>query len=99
MLNVAAMKEMLERARLVGLLNWSCLPGFASMLEWLLTEVLPETPVDPGRVIFFDLADPSMRSGDDLKTVLEVIARFSSHGRVVLGMNLNESLQVAKVLS
>ena len=97
-IGVADMKEMLEPARLVGLLNWSCLPGFASMLEWLLAEFLPASPAHPERVVFFDLADPSMRSGDDLKVVLEAIAKFSSHGRVVLGMNLNEAQQVAKVL-
>jgi hypothetical protein len=95
---VAAMGEMLESTRLVGLLNWSCLPGFSSMLEWLLTEVLPDLPTKPERVIFFDLADPSMRSVDDLKSVLGTMARFTAHGRVVLGLNLNESQQVAKVL-
>lgn len=93
-----AMRGMFEPVRLVGLLNWSCLPGFASMLHWLLEEVLSGLEPRLNRVIFFDLADPSMRSDDDLKLVLEAISRFTAHGRVVLGMNLNETQQVAKVL-
>jgi sugar/nucleoside kinase (ribokinase family) len=92
------MAAMLEPVRLIGLLNWSCLPGFTSILEWLLVEVLPAVPVDPERVIFFDLADPSMRSSEDLRSVLQLVTRCSAHGRVVLGMNLNETQRVAKVL-
>ena len=97
-IGATGMKEMLESAQLVGLLNWSCLPGFESMLEWMRFEVLPMVEANPERVVFFDLADPSMRSPDDLKSVLEVISGFSKHGRVVLGMNLNEAQHVAGAL-
>lgn len=95
---VPAVAALLQPARLVGLLNWACLPGFDSIIEWLLDHVLPTVHGGRNRIYFFDLADPTMRPVQDLNVVLGLISRFGGHGRTVLGMNLNEAQQVAKAL-
>lgn len=92
------MTEIVRKARLCALLNWTCLPGWESILSWFLDDILTHIGHDPGRLFFFDLADPSMRSGDELRNVLELIASFEAFGQVVLGMNLNEAEQISRAL-
>lgn len=92
------MQELVAQARLISVLNWSCLPGMDSILDWLLDDILPELPTaDDSRIFFFDLADPSPRVAE-LTRALERIARFAAHGRCVLGMNFNETLLVCNAL-
>ncbi|NNJ86227.1 MAG: carbohydrate kinase family protein [Akkermansiaceae bacterium] len=97
------MERLISESNLVGLLNWTCLPGLNGIMDWLLQDILPETPprLDTGsdRLFFFDLADPSMHDDNKISTALERIRRFSRHGNVVLGMNLNETQQICRVLS
>ena len=57
-----------------------------------------EAPAKPGRVFFFDLADPEKRSSSDLVYALETIAKFEQFGRVTLGLNLKEAQQVHPAL-
>ncbi|MFZ9938166.1 MAG: carbohydrate kinase family protein [Luteolibacter sp.] len=96
-----AMRDLIEQARLCCLLNWTCLPGMDSILDWLLDDILPGLPAPDdgnGRVFFFDLADPSSRSPGELRGALERIGRFATHGRCVLGMNFGETLLVCRTL-
>jgi hypothetical protein len=96
-----AIRAMINEARLCCMLNWSCLPGMDSILDWLLDDVLPGIPKSDdshGRIFFFDLADPTTRGGEALKCALGRIARFAGHGRCVLGMNSNETTQVCRAL-
>lgn len=88
----------LQQSQLCCLLNWTCLPGLNSILHWHLETLLPDVGPDRARIFFFDLADPSMRSGGDLTQVLDLITRFEKFGRVILGMNLNETQQVCRTL-
>jgi len=95
------MREMIREAQLCCLLNWSCLPGMDSILDWLLEDILPGIHTEndsAGRIFFFDLADPSSRGRGKLKSALERIARFSAHGRCVLGMNFNETGSACQAL-
>lgn len=94
-------KEMIgliQQSQLCCLLNWTCLPGMNSILRWYLEKLLPELGPSGDRIFFFDLADPSMRSADDLNVVLDLIGRFEPFGRVTLGMNLNEAQKVCRTI-
>ena len=64
----------------------------------LVTRVLPQVPAKPGRLFFFDLADPEKRSTADLVYALTTIAQFEQFGAVSLGLNLKESQQVFAAL-
>lgn len=95
----AVMADLIQQSQLCCLLNWTCLPGLESILSWYLETVLPPLGKrNRERIFFFDLADPSMRSSQDLMRVLDLIRGFEVFGRVILGMNLNEAQQVCRTL-
>lgn len=93
-----AYKAALAEADLIALVNWTMIPNLTAVFIDLVTRVLPQVPVKPGRTFFFDLADPEKRSGADLAYALETIGKFEQFGRVTLGLNLKEAQQVFSVL-
>lgn len=94
-----AMFDAFNRANLIAMVNWTMIPRMTSIFEALLSKLLPNLgPNEDGRTFFFDLADPAKRSTSDIKTVLQTIRRFRSHGHVVLGLNLAEARQIARAL-
>lgn len=91
--------DLINRADLIALVNWTMIPNMTSVFEDLLTRILPNIgPKESGRYFYFDLTDPAKRSKGDLKEVVKVISRFRSYGSVTLGLNYSESRQVAEVL-
>ena len=90
--------DMMSRSDLVAMVNWTMIPKMTEIFTSLLDKVLPNLPPRDSRQFFFDLTDPRKRSETDVINVLGVISRFQSHGEVTLGLNYNESLQVAKAL-
>lgn len=81
---------------LIAVVNWTMLTQMDGILHELLTRVAPLLTGDR-RWLFFDLADPAKRSREDLRAVLEQIARFRPFFRVVLGLNLQEARQAGEV--
>ena len=90
--------DMMSRSDLVAMVNWTMIPRMTEIFVSLLEKVLPNLPPRETRQFFFDLTDPRKRSQTDVINVLGVISRFQSHGDVTLGLNYNESLQVAEAL-
>ncbi len=88
----------LAASDLVALVNWTMIPNMTAIFTDLVERVLPATPVRPGRIFFFDLADPEKRSAADLVYALDVIGKFEQFGRVTLGLNLKEAQQVFTAL-
>jgi sugar/nucleoside kinase (ribokinase family) len=94
-----AFLDAVNRADLIALVNWTMIPNMTSILEDMLTRILPNLgPKESGRYFYFDLADPAKRSRADLKEVLSVISRYRSFGSVTLGLNLAEARQACDVL-
>jgi sugar/nucleoside kinase (ribokinase family) len=93
-----AWRDALNAADLVALVNWTMIPNMTAIFNDLVTRLLPQIPAKPGRVFFFDLADPEKRSTSDLVYALETIAKFEQFGRVTLGLNLKEAQQVFSAL-
>lgn len=50
------------------------------------------------RWIFFDLADPAKRRGEDISKAIDLIARFQQQAKVILGLNLQEGRQIGEVI-
>lgn len=90
--------ELLSRADLVALLNWTMLPHMTAIFQSLEEYVLPLLPAARGRRFFFDLADPEKRSDTELREALHCIGRFTPFGQVTLGLNLKEAEHVARLL-
>ena len=89
--------DLLARADLIALVNWTMIPNMTAILEELAGRVFPVLPPRE-RLFFFDLADPEKRSASDLSQLLLTLGRFQAFGRVTLGLNLKEAQQVFAVL-
>jgi hypothetical protein len=85
-----------ERADLVGLANWSRYPRMTECWRVIAREVGPR--LQRGVWIIVDLADPSGRGDDELREMLGVLGELQHHGRVLLGLNLNEAGRVATAI-
>ncbi|MGZ4964825.1 MAG: PfkB family carbohydrate kinase, partial [Limisphaerales bacterium] len=81
-------------ADLVGFVNWTMLPAMSNIWEAIQKEIAPSLN-GPRRKIFFDLADPEKRTGDDIQRALKLIGNFESHFDVILGLNEKEAYEVA----
>ncbi|MEM9227237.1 MAG: PfkB family carbohydrate kinase [Verrucomicrobiota bacterium] len=90
--------DMVSRADLIAMVNWTMLPYLSNVFNELLDKVFPTLPPHENRSFFFDLADPAKRSEGDIRAVLKVISRYQAHGAVTLGLNLSEAQQVYHVL-
>jgi sugar/nucleoside kinase (ribokinase family) len=90
------LQQLISGAALIGMVNWTMLPGMSGIWERLIAEVLPGG--SRTRTLFVDLADPEKRTLEDIKTALELVTRFQEHVEVILGLNLKEAVQVARVL-
>ena len=78
----------------IALVNWGGVAGTGGIWDGILQEVLPALS-GKDRCFFFDLADPSKRSAEQIRGALEQIRGFLPYGKVYLGMNENEALRVS----
>jgi sugar/nucleoside kinase (ribokinase family) len=91
--------DMLAKAELVSIVNWTMIPKMTSILLEMVERIMPNLPPIDTRNFFFDLTDPAKRSGEDIREVLRVISRFQAHAEVTLGLNYNEALQVCETMN
>jgi sugar/nucleoside kinase (ribokinase family) len=89
------MQKLLSNVSMIACTNWTMLPNMNSILVGL-KDALAKNTVRPK--LFVDLADPQKRSEKDIREVLTLIGDLQSAADVVLGLNENESVQIAKVL-
>ena len=82
---------------LIGLLNWTELPGLTAIWDHLIAEVFPHL-ARTERILFIDLVDPEKRTVADIRAALATLTRFQDQVDVVLGLNLKEATQVAAAL-
>jgi sugar/nucleoside kinase (ribokinase family) len=90
--------DMLAKAELVSIVNWTMIPKMTSILLEIVDRIMPNLPPIDTRNFFFDLTDPAKRSAQDIREVLRVISRFQAHSEVTLGLNYNEALQVCETM-
>ncbi len=90
--------KLIDDAALVGFLNWTMLPHLSDVWKHLLADVCPKLVPNPGRLMFFDLADPEKRTADDIREAMQLIGQFSRHFRVILGLNEKESGEICESL-
>lgn len=82
-------------ARVIALTDWTLYPHMTSVWQLLLREVFPKLRHRPD--FFFDLVDPSSRSADDIRAMLEILSEFEPCGPVTLGLNGNEANILARL--
>jgi len=84
-----------EEARVVALTDWTLYPHMTGVWRLLLREVFSKLGHRPH--FFFDLVDPSSRSADDIRSMLETLPMFELCGPVTLGLNGNEANILARL--
>jgi sugar/nucleoside kinase (ribokinase family) len=84
-------------ADLVGFVNWTMLTAMSDIWAAVLEEVCPGM-TGPRRKLFFDLADPEKRTGEDILRALELIATFQKYFDVTLGLNEKEAYEIGRAL-
>ncbi len=90
------LRKIFSGVDLVATVNWTMTPYMNEIWAGLLGLIHPRSEGD--RPFFFvDLADPSKRSPKDIRDALKMISRFSSHYRVILGLNRKEASEIATV--
>ncbi len=91
------LRELFRTADLAALVNWSGVPNTDAIWAGILREVLPSLGGSK-RIFFFDLADPTKKSREEIEAVLELIGSYSAYGRVILGLNENEAWKLHAAL-
>lgn len=84
-------------AHFIGMMSWSQIPHMSALWKKLLSE-MKVSKDSKRKLIFFDLGDTSERSDADLFAALKIVGEFQAQGDVMLGLNEQEALHVAKVL-
>lgn len=97
LLGLAYIMQLLEAADLIGLVNWSGVSGSSDIWAGIYREVLPSIKKGK-RQFFFDLADPSKKSRDEILAVFKLIRGYAEYGQVVLGLNENEAIRIHAAL-
>ncbi|HKX61865.1 MAG TPA: hypothetical protein VJS65_08470 [Verrucomicrobiae bacterium] len=89
--------EHFSTADLVAFVNWTMIPYMSELWDSLLREFCPAN-TGVRRKIFFDLADPEKRTGDDIARALQLIGQFEKYFEVILGLNEKEAHEIGDVL-
>ena len=92
---VADIDAWLENGRMIACVNWTMLPFMNDILKGLMDRL---ESTDHKIKVFIDLTDPRKRTDEDIHEVLSLLTTMQHHADVILGMNKNESRQVAEVL-
>ena len=96
-LGAQTFQQIVQRSRLIGIVNWTMLPKLQTIWEQMADVTLP-TAGGKRRLVFIDLCDPAKRTANDLRSAMDVLTKLDAHADVMLGLNLSESSQVASVL-
>ena len=80
-----------RKADLVGMVNWSELDHASDIWRGIQLDVLPRITYPLKPIAFFDLADCSKKTTEEIRVALDLINRFSDWYDVTLGLNRNEA--------
>lgn len=92
----AELVNIFNQADSISIVNWTMLTNLTDVLKQLTETILPK--LSEKKYFFFDLADPEKRTDKDILEVLNLLKDFEPFSKVVLGLNLRESSQVAELL-
>lgn len=92
--------DLLENVPLLCVVNWSGLYLMNELLRGLHDDILVPQYHRTGvkKDLFLDLADPSARSEDDLRELLDIIQLYADVCNVTLGLNRNEAQQIGRLV-
>ena len=98
MLGLDKIKNFFHDSNLLGMVNWNGMIHFNNIFKGILKEAMDGHVPSKEQIIFFDLADVSERTTEDICEALELINEFANHYKVILGLNENETILLYKAL-
>jgi hypothetical protein len=100
LLGIEKIKKLLSGKQLISFLNWSEIENSSDIWRGFLDEILPSViPEDSKPFFFTDFSDCSRRSKKDICYAIGLLKRFKKHFRVIVSLNQNEAVLVAKALA
>jgi hypothetical protein len=84
-----------RNARVIALTNWTLYPHMTAVWRLLQEKVYANLTHRPA--FFIDLVDPSSRSVDDIRAMLDSLPAFAGAGPLTLGLNGNEANILARL--
>lgn len=84
--------QVLNDVAMIACVNWTMLP-FMNTIYQGLTELLSQS--ETHSTVFIDLTDPRKRTKADIAEALDLLGAMQANADVILGLNENESAQVA----
>lgn len=98
-LGLEKIKTFFENSNLIALVNWNGMVNFNNIFEGIINDVIDKSTSDKSKTVFFDLADFSERSREDILKAIELIGEFNKYYKVILGLNENEAILTYKSFS
>lgn len=94
------MVDIVQRSRLIGMVNWTMLLNTDEIWQYLIDEVFPKVDWQKAgeTFMFIDLADPEKRSRESVRNAIQTLEKLQQFTKVVLGLNFKEAQQIADVL-
>lgn len=95
MIGRGKLEEIIQEAELISFNNWTLIFGMNGIIEGF-TELLAQSNHKP--YIYFDLSDPTKRDRQDIREAMYYISQIQNVGKVILGLNKNESDLISQIL-
>jgi hypothetical protein len=97
-IDLVKIRTMVHDCRLFAFVDWVNLPHATSLWKGFRDDVI-KSHHRKDALFLFDLCDPSKKSPQQIREVLELISSFSEFGKVTLGLNENEANKVWMALN
>jgi hypothetical protein len=97
-LGLDKMKAFFDQSDIIGLVNWNAMIHFNEIMRGILDDILIKEPIDKTKLVFFDTADISERTSEDVLAFIELAKEFNIYRKVILGVNANEAILFYKTL-
>jgi hypothetical protein len=98
MIGLDKLKHFFFNSNLIGLVDWNNMTHCNNIFKGILEEVLPEHTLNKSQLMFFDLADFSEKSREDILKVVELMNKFNKHYKVILSLNEVEAALLYRAL-
>ncbi len=97
-LGIDELVRQVDRAALVGMVNWVMMGGVEGIWSGLCEEVLPRVRDPRSKRIFIDLCDPAKRTDGDILRAIGLLQRMNALVPLTLGLNQAEAERIAAVV-
>ncbi|HVE40039.1 MAG TPA: PfkB family carbohydrate kinase [Planctomycetota bacterium] len=91
------LREVWESSQLIALTNWTMLTAQTDIWKQLHKD-MNGAKTRSGAILFTDLADPEKRAAKEIAEAVHFLKKFRKSHRVVLGMNLKESMEIGSAI-